>query len=745
MKKLCMVVMMAALLIPLPAKGGKVAVVLGGGGARGYAEVALLEKIEAYGIPVDMILGTSIGALVGSMYATGYTPSQIAGYVQSHNILAIVLQPVAQREPTFSGPMEKHGGNVISLSFGENEIGEAPNMSQDQGVLAMMNELYGSKAGITDFDKLDIPFRAIATDALTGERIVYSEGSLVTAVRSSLSIPLVFAPYPQENGSYAIDGGMVDNLPIDLARELGADYVIAMDVSPNVPPQRKDMQTFLGVAGRLLAFMTPSMEYQYPNADILVIPDLENTMQTMLEFDNFQKMYQAGKSAVDAKDDAFRLLAEKLEKEGRVLTFKDPDRAWSWNEDERTISGVEVRDRSGSEHAFTIEPESFDFMVGKHLDGKSRQRLVEYLEKVKYTNKLSSVGYEVRHDEDPDTETLIVNYEFYDIPSNRFQLSAYGSFGLSNNNYVENTPLWLGFQLRESFTFSDVTRHHLDFVVDMKEGNATSLSLGAFFPAFATGSRKLSFGLEMEGGIGSYSPMTHDGNSERLSPIDQNVDIRFCSTYTYANILQLKLLGGWRYTYLHHGERMYHMGYASLGMVLDTHIAHSLVEPGFRFSAKLENGLTFPDDTFWLMQVETAHNFAFFRNSQMVGYAFRFALMDGHGRLSQSYVDVGGYDGMPGYRYGTLRHSAAITSLRYRAKLPLKFVLPVAFLSRVAIGVADDHEPFEGDMHGGYFSSADWDFGIEAGLGLQTPLGNIACLVGCSVDGNMSFSIGIIE
>ena len=78
MKHLCVLVMVCVVLFPLPAKGGKVAVVLGGGGARGYAEVALLEKLEAYGIPVDMVLGTSIGALIGSMYATGYTPSQIA-------------------------------------------------------------------------------------------------------------------------------------------------------------------------------------------------------------------------------------------------------------------------------------------------------------------------------------------------------------------------------------------------------------------------------------------------------------------------------------------------------------------------------------------------------------------------------------------------------------------------------------------------------------------------------------------
>ena len=745
MKHLCVLVMVCVVLFPLPAKGGKVAVVLGGGGARGYAEVALLEKLEAYGIPVDMVLGTSIGALIGSMYATGYTPSQIAGYVQSHNILDIVLKPVSPRVPTFSGPQEKHNGNIISLSFGNHEVGEFSNISEDHAVLAMMNELYGSKAGITDFDQLDIPFRAVATDALTGERIVYDHGSLVTAVRSSLSIPLVFAPYPQEDGSYAMDGGMVDNLPIDLARELGADYVIAMDVSPNAKPTRKDMQNFLGVAGRLLAIMTPSMEYQYPNADILIVPDIENNMQTMLAFDKFSDMYVAGKKAVDAHEEEFRKLAWQLRSDGRDLVPKDPDRPQYWNEDERAIRSVEVHDRSKVEHAFVIGPEAFHFMLGEKLDEKNRQRLLKYLERVKYNNKLSSISYDVRHDDNPYSETLLINYEYYDIPSNRFQLSAYGSLGFSNNNYVSDTPMWMGFQFRETFLFSEVTKHKFDFSIDLRQGTVSSLVVGAWVPLMTTNSHQIAMGIEGMAGIGSYSIQTHDANSERLSPIDHGGDLRVGLAYNYANFLQLELLAGLRNAYVHEQKKQYNMGYGSIGLVIDTRIHHSMIENGVRFSVKEENGISVPDDFFWSLQGDFRQDAVLSGGAHMVGYGFRFDMLDGPDGLDMSYADIGGFDGMPGYRYGTLRRSSALAMVRYRMRLPVQFLFPVYFVSRGAGGVMDDYEPFKGEMEGAYFHNRNWDIGLEAGVGMQTPLGNWVALFGYSADGKTSFSIGIIE
>jgi NTE family protein len=150
---------------------------------------------------------------------------------------------------------------------------EAPRSAGGPKLLALLNELYANVEGITNFDQLPVPFRAVATDAISGERIVYDHGSLVTAVRSSISLPMVFAPYPQDDGSLAMDGGLTDNLPIELAKELGADFIVAMDVNALQRLTPKEMNTFSAVAIQSLVLVTQTNSFsQYEYADILLFP-----------------------------------------------------------------------------------------------------------------------------------------------------------------------------------------------------------------------------------------------------------------------------------------------------------------------------------------------------------------------------------------------------------------------------------------------------------------------------------------
>jgi NTE family protein len=199
----------------------------------------------------------------------------------------------------------------------------------DQKLLALLNELYANVEGITDFDQFPVPFRAVATNATTGERIVYDRGSLVTAVRSSISLPMVFAPYPQDDGNLAMDGGMSDNLPIKLAKDLGADFVVAMDVNALQRLSPKEMDTFSAMAMQTLVIVTQTNSLsQYKYADILLFPEVGNF--GTLAFDKYEQILQQGRDICKKNDQSFRELANEVQAAGRKLEVKNPDRSGSY-------------------------------------------------------------------------------------------------------------------------------------------------------------------------------------------------------------------------------------------------------------------------------------------------------------------------------------------------------------------------------------------------------------------------------
>lgn len=207
----------------------KVGVVLSGGGAKGVAHIGALRVIEEAGIPIDIIVGTSMGSIIGGLYAIGYTTEQLDSIVMAqdwNNMLSDKsprkLLDLQTREsnsryvlsvPFFDKPQDLISGGVIK---GRN-IGQ---------MLWQLTEGYHDSI---DFRKMPIPFACVAQDLVTGEEVVFHSGVLPIAIRSSMSIPGVFAPI-STNGMVLIDGGLVNNYPVDIAREMGADIIIGVDV-----------------------------------------------------------------------------------------------------------------------------------------------------------------------------------------------------------------------------------------------------------------------------------------------------------------------------------------------------------------------------------------------------------------------------------------------------------------------------------------------------------------------------------
>ena len=209
----------------------KTGLVLSGGGARGFAHVAVLEALEANKVQIDYIAGTSMGAVVGALYASGLSAAEVREKLLSVDWNS-TLQDVTDRNERSFRNKSFEGRNFLGLDLGIGpESVRLPLAAlRGQKLALALNELMLETATVSDFDALPIPFRAMATDLATGDAVVLGRGSLATALRASMAVPVVYSPVGIDGRLY-VDGGVANNLPIDVARDMGADRVIAVDTS----------------------------------------------------------------------------------------------------------------------------------------------------------------------------------------------------------------------------------------------------------------------------------------------------------------------------------------------------------------------------------------------------------------------------------------------------------------------------------------------------------------------------------
>lgn len=217
----------------------KVALVLGGGGARGIAHVGVIMALEELRVPVDLIAGTSMGALVGGMLATGMSAEEI-------NTIATTIDWTDTFQddiPRTDRPLRRKRDDALGLYAAKIGLGEESSILPraaitGQKVDFLLESIVGYRTRSDDFDELPVPFRAVAVDIIAGEVAVLAEGNLARAMRASMSLPGVFDPVELENG-LLVDGGVLMNLPVSVARDMGADVVIAVDVGEPLGPKEK--------------------------------------------------------------------------------------------------------------------------------------------------------------------------------------------------------------------------------------------------------------------------------------------------------------------------------------------------------------------------------------------------------------------------------------------------------------------------------------------------------------------------
>ncbi|MFM0731693.1 patatin-like phospholipase family protein [Paraburkholderia sediminicola] len=284
-----------------PAARPSVGLVLSGGGARGYAHLGVLKVLEENRIPVDCIAATSMGAVVGGLYASGMTAQDMQKRLTGINLADIAFDVTERADlPQSRREDERLYVNSLSLGYGANGFRLPVGLVQGNRLQALLQDWTSSVPGRVSFDRLPIPYRAIATDLRTGQKVVLDHGSLPQAIRASMALPGLFAP-ADIDGRTLVDGGIVSNLPIETARDMGANVVIAVDIGSPLRPldalasPADVMQQMIGI---LIHQNVARQREQLQAGDVLIEPALGSLSFT--DFANAGQAIAAGAAATRA-------------------------------------------------------------------------------------------------------------------------------------------------------------------------------------------------------------------------------------------------------------------------------------------------------------------------------------------------------------------------------------------------------------------------------------------------------------
>lgn len=256
----------------------KIGLVLSGGGARGAAHIGVIKVLEELRVPIDCIAGSSMGSIIGGLYASGLSVAEIEKTLTGVDWSDAFLDDTPREERSFR---RKRDDDLYLLKakagFKEGSLNLPTGVLQGQKIDLLFKGLTLPIEEIPDFNRLRIPFRAVATDIVTGKEVVLDHGDLALAMRASMSVPAVFAPV-EIDGRLLVDGGVSNNLPMDVARKMGADILIVVDISTPMSP-RDELKNALAITNQLTNILTRSnTEAQLATLgkqDILLVPDLK--------------------------------------------------------------------------------------------------------------------------------------------------------------------------------------------------------------------------------------------------------------------------------------------------------------------------------------------------------------------------------------------------------------------------------------------------------------------------------------
>ncbi|MDO4988841.1 MAG: patatin-like phospholipase family protein, partial [Synergistes sp.] len=354
-----------------PHKNG-VVLVLCGGGMKGLSHVGVIEVLERENIPIAAIVGTSMGAIIGGFYATGRTADELKQIIHNTDFIKLLSEggnvDLANKYNKPAKPREL----LLSYTADSNrEVSDQLGLMPTKNLYAYLNEMT-SNTSVTDFNSLPIPFAAVATNLLNGEEVIMRDGNLASALRASMSLPVIFEPW-ERDGKLLVDGGLSANLPVLEAKKLFPGHpVVAINLSPeDITVTPKSLKTFLDVAAQSLQIlMVDNIRKNTDAADVVIAPDLKGFTTLTMGFND--EILDRGREAAEEKIDEIRALVSAdiaVCSHNYEMPYEPP----------KTPVVAEVRFEGVSDKAAAFYSKFYRDWIGRRLDMKAVAEAVRYM------------------------------------------------------------------------------------------------------------------------------------------------------------------------------------------------------------------------------------------------------------------------------------------------------------------------------------------------------------------------------
>ncbi|PIE34081.1 hypothetical protein CSA56_09235 [candidate division KSB3 bacterium] len=442
----------------------KIGLVLSGGGARGFAHIGVLKVLEEVGIPIDYVVGTSMGSIIGGLYAAGYSIDELENVTTEVN-WDDVFSDTPPRQMWSFARKQASSKYLFGLGFTRKGFSLPQGITKGQKISTLFSFMTMPVSEIEHFDDFPIPYRAVAADIVTGEEVVLERGSLAEAMRASMSVPGVFTPV-EVDGHFLVDGGIVNNLPVDVAQKMGADIIIAVDVSSELVG-KEQLKNPLSILNQMVGLqMLKVTEAQRKLADVLIHTDLEDYSST--DFNDGLAISALGEKAARRQIGELQALAEKIRKT-RPASRTVPHSIERKYEDNYIEDVVLIGDTGDSSvHKF------FQYYKNEQVDPELIERTVS---SIFSTGNYESVTFSLAPGSEEDGKILNLKLQKKSVNPHLLRFGMYYKFRQGSSEEDKMVLL-------VNATFNDLTGKGSFWSTDLEFVNVDKIRMQYFQPLF---------------------------------------------------------------------------------------------------------------------------------------------------------------------------------------------------------------------------------------------------------------------
>ena len=428
----------------------KVGLVLSGGGAKGFAHIGILKELEKSGVQVDYIGGTSMGAIIGGLHASGYTADEIEKIILKTDFMEVMRDKIPRREkPLFS---KEHGEKyVVTLPIKEGQIGLPLSLSKGQNVLNFLTELLAPVDEIQNFSKLPIPFYCVATNIETGEEVVLEKGSLPLALRASAAFPSLLNPV-EIDGELLVDGGVVNNFPVDVMKKKKMDLIIGVSVQGQLL-KREELSSIASLLMQIVNFqMYEKSDDQIRLLNFYIRPDIIE--YNVISFDKKEEIIKEGKKAAKS----FKIVFDSIAK--LQMNKKKPKRI-NFKKDKFLVDRIIIKGNKNYTNSYILG--KMQLREGDTVSYKDISRKINALTASK---NFKRIDYHFKKSFEGKKLELLVKEE---------EIQSYLRFGLHYDllyksgvllNYNHKKIITQNDELSLDFTIGDKIRYDFQYFID---------------------------------------------------------------------------------------------------------------------------------------------------------------------------------------------------------------------------------------------------------------------------------------